>query len=268
MKKATIFLLSFILIYILFVHRTEAIGIGFMRKKEVITKVKYKEIQVNQLEDIYVDRKEDFVFSKLNVDLRKLSPAKKKDAFINLMLPSIRIVHKEILNNRRIVENLKGKRKYSIEEEKYLKEIFKKYKVEFKNFDELESKMIIYPTSLILAQGGLESAWGTSRFFREGNNAFGIWSSKKNEERIAAKSSRKNFTAHLRSYKTLKETVEDICMLMSRADAYKKVRQHINEGTDAYTIADGLTKYSEEGKVYVNKIKRTLKYNKLEKYDK
>ena len=128
--------------------------------------------------------------------------------------------------------------------------------------------MVIYPTSLILAQGGLESAWGTSRFFREWNNAFGIWSSSKAEPRIAAKSSRKTFTAHLRSYETLKETVEDICMLVSRADAYKNLRYYINEGKNVYEIAEGLIRYSEEGKVYIKKIKGTLKYNDLEKYDK
>lgn len=268
MKKTNIFLLSFMFIFILFTHDLKGIGISFMKKKSIITKIKYEKIQVNKLEDIYVERKGNFVFSELNIDLRKLSSIERKDAFIRLMLPSIKVIHKEISNNKRIVEILNKKKKYTLEEEKYLKDIFKKYKVKFKNFKTLESKMVIYPTSLILAQGGLESAWGTSRFFREGNNAFGIWSSSKSEPRIAAKSSRKAFTAHLRSYGTLKETVEDICMLMSRADAYKKVRQYINEEKDVYKIAEGLVKYSEEGRVYVKKIKRTLKYNNLEKYDK
>ena len=33
----------------------------------------------------------------------------------------------------------------------------------------------IVPLSLLIAQGAIESAWGTSRFAREGNNFFGIW---------------------------------------------------------------------------------------------
>ncbi|NOQ67512.1 MAG: hypothetical protein GQ556_09920, partial [Desulfobacterales bacterium] len=31
------------------------------------------------------------------------------------------------------------------------------------------------PTSIILAQGALESSWGSSRFTREGNSIFGMW---------------------------------------------------------------------------------------------
>ncbi|MDP0493061.1 MAG: glucosaminidase domain-containing protein [Fusobacterium sp. JB021] len=267
MKEINKFLFSFIFVSLLFIQEEKCMG-SFFKKESIITDIKYEKIEVNKLEDIYSEREGDFVFSELNIDLRKLSVVKRKEAFIRLMLPSIKVVHKEILNNKRIVSILKSRENYTLEEEEYLKRIFKKYKVKYKDFKTLESKMVIYPTSLILAQGGLESAWGTSRFFREGNNAFGIWSSNKTEPRIAAKSSRKTFTAHLRSYGTLKETVEDICMLISRAEAYKKVRDYINEGENSYKIAEGLIRYSEEGRVYVKKIKGTLKYNHLEKYDK
>lgn len=128
--------------------------------------------------------------------------------------------------------------------------------------------MIIYPTSLILTQGAIESAWGTSRFFREANNAFGIWSTNPNEPRIAAEGSRGNYKPHLKKYDTLKDTVEDITMVISRADAYKNVRKMIWQGKSAYEIVGGLTRYSEEGQEYVKKVRNTMRYNKFEKYDK
>jgi len=44
-----------------------------------------------------------------------------------------------------------------------------------------------HPRSIAIAQAALESAWGTSRFFREANNIFGIRPYHQNEPKIAAK---------------------------------------------------------------------------------
>ena len=208
-----------------------------------------------------------YVFSNVNIDLRKISSEKRKDIFVKLLLPSIKVVEQEILNNRKIVKKLKIKNNLTMAEKVYAENLFKKYKTEYGNWEELESKMIIYPTSLILSQGAIESAWGTSRFFREANNAFGIWSTNINESRISAKGSRGTFTPHLKKYPTLKDTVEDITLVISRSPAYYKVRKMIWEGKSSYEIAGGLIKYSEEGHVYVKKVRNTLSYNKFEKYD-
>ena len=39
----------------------------------------------------------------------------------------------------------------------------------------LLNRVDVIPPSLALAQGANESAWGTSRFSKEGNNYFGQW---------------------------------------------------------------------------------------------
>lgn len=235
--------------------------------ENVITKVKYDEITVNSIEDIYKEREGLYVFSDVNIDLRKISSEKRKDVFIKLLLPSIEVVEQEILNNRRIVKKLKVKNNLTMAEKVYAENLFKKYKTEYGNWKELESKMIVYPTSLILSQGAIESAWGTSRFFREANNAFGIWSTNPNESRIPAKGSRGTFTPHLKKYPTLKDTVEDITLIISRSPAYSHARKMIWEGKSSHEVAGGLVKYSEEGHVYVKKVRNTLSYNKFEKYD-
>lgn len=233
----------------------------------IITEVKYDKVVVNSVEDIYQKRDGLFVFSDVNIDLRKIPSEKRKDVFVKLLLPSIEVVQQEVLNNREIVKKLKVKKELTENEKIYAEKLFKKYRTEYGNWNELESKMIVYPASLILTQGAIESAWGTSRFFREANNAFGVWSTNPNEPRIAAKGSRGNFTPHLKKYDTLKDTVEDITLIISRSPAYTGARKMIWEGKSPYEIAGGLTKYSEEGKEYVRKVRSTLKYNNFHEYD-
>ena len=236
-------------------------------QQRIITEVKYDKIVVNSVEDIYQKRDGLFVFSDINIDLRKIPSEKRKDVFVKLLLPSIEVVQQEVLNNREIVKKLKVKKELTESEKIYAEKLFKKYKTEYGNWNELESKMIVYPASLILTQGAIESAWGTSRFFREANNAFGVWSTNPNEPRIAAKGSRGDFTPHLKKYDTLKDTVEDITLIISRSSAYTGTRKMIWEGKSPYEIAGGLTKYSEEGKEYVRKVRSTLKYNNFHEYD-
>ena len=236
-------------------------------QQRIITEVKYDKIVVNSVEDIYQKRDGLFVFSDINIDLRKIPSEKRKDVFVKLLLPSIEVVQQEVLNNREIVKKLKLKKELTENEKIYAEKLFKKYRTEYGKWNELESKMIVYPASLILTQGAIESAWGTSRFFREANNAFGVWSTNPNEPRIAAKGSRGDFTPHLKKYDTLKDTVEDITLIISRSSAYTGIRKMIWEGKSPYEIAGGHTKYSEEGKEYVRKVRSTLKYNNFHEYD-
>lgn len=235
--------------------------------QKIITEVKYDKIEVNSVEDIYKERDGLFVFSDVNIDLRKIPSDKRKDIFVRLLLPSIEVVQHEIINNRKIVNKLKNKKNLTSYEKIYAEKLFQKYKTEYGKWEELESKMIVYPTSLILSQGAIESAWGTSRFFREANNAFGVWSTNPKEPRIPAKGSRGEFTPHLKKYNSLKDTVEDITLIISRSSAYTKARKMIWDGKSPYEIAGGLTKYSEEGKEYVRKIRSTMKYNNFHQYD-
>lgn len=240
-------------------------------EEELIRKISYKKIKVNSLDDIFETPKKEeelFVFSNVNVDLRKLPAEKRKEAFVNLLLPAINVVHEEIKTNKDIVEKLAVKNELTDEEKIFAENIFKKYKVTYGNWKELQSKMVIYPASLILTQGAIESAWGTSRFFREANNIFGMWSTNPNEPRIPAKGVRANgFVPHLRKYDTIKESVEDIVLTISRADAYKGVRKMLNEDKPAKDVAYGLVKYSEEGEAYVRKVRKTLEFNEFQRYD-
>lgn len=244
--------------------------ITFSQEQNSISTIEYKKIEVNSLEDIkkWKDSDELYAFTKINIDLSKLSPLKRKNTFIDILLPAIKIVNLEIENNKNIVKTLSNKENLTEEEKKYLLTLFEKYKVEYGNWDKLSYRLIKYPTSLILTQGAIESGWGTSRFFKEGNNLFGMWSSNPKEPRIAAKGIRENgFVPHLKKYESVKDSVSDFILNLSRNKAYTTLRKLVNEEKTPKVIATGLINYSEEKEVYVKKVINTMEYNNFVQYD-
>lgn len=277
-KKLVLFLGMFSLFFIFgfknqkYIFNEKNITKDFIKSEKIIDKkegnqnlnINEKEIQKKVKEALSVDSK----VNSEEIDLRSLSSSERKKAFVDMLLPAINEVHEQIKENRAIVEKLAIKTELTPEEKEFCEQLFSKYKVKYGNWKELQGKMIIYPASLILTQGALESAWGTSRFFREGKNIFGMWSTNPNEPRIPANGVRENgFVPHLRKYDSIEESVEDIVMTISISDAYKTVRKLLNEEKSPREVAYGLIKYSEEGTKYVEKVQKTLEYNDFEKYD-
>lgn len=278
-KKLAIFLVMFSLFFI-FGFKNQKNFLNHTNIIKEIEEVKNEEKSVsNEIDSDAIQDKEKVAqitqnevknsdYTQREVDLRELSSIERKKAFVEMLLPAINEVHEEIKENKAIVEKLAIKEDLTPEEKEFCEKLFKTYKVEYGNWKELQGKMVIYPASLILTQGALESGWGTSRFFREGNNIFGMWSTNPNEPRIAANGIRENgFVPHLRKYDTIEESVKDIVMTISVSDAYKTVRKLLNEDKAPREVAYGLIKYSEEGTKYVEKVQKTLEYNDFEKYD-
>lgn len=242
----------------------------FIYGENSIPKVEYKKIELNSLEDInnWKNSEELYAFTKINIDLRNLPAVKKKNTFINILLPAINVVNAEIKNNKKIVKTLSQKENLTPKEKTYAENLFKKYRVEYGDWEKLDSRLIIYPTSLILTQGAIESAWATSRFFREANNLFGMWSTNPNEPRIPAKGVRDNgFIPYLKKYESVKDSVADFVLNLSRNSAYNQLRELLNENHPPEVVAKGLIKYSEEGETYVKKVINTMEYNNFTVYD-
>ena len=125
-----------------------------------------------------------------------------------------------------------------------------------------------HPVSITLAQAAMESAWGTSRFFREANNVFGMWSKNPKDKRIAAGEKRGGKrTIWLRKFDTIEESIWEYYKTIGRAKAYKKLREYRYESDDVYKIVKGLDKYSELGQEYVDTIATLIWHNDLTQYD-
>ena len=144
----------------------------------------------------------------------------------------------------------------------YLKKI---YKVDTN--EKLLYALKPHPVSIVLAQAAIESAWLTSRFTKNANNIFGVWSFDKNEPRILATGSRGKKNVYLKKYKNYREAVENYYFNLGRAWAYADFRKLRTETDDPYALLPHLKIYSEKREAYVDMLKSVIKFNKFEQYD-
>ena len=149
---------------------------------------------------------------------------------------------------------------------KHIQSLRGKYKAA--NNTDLLSALKPHPISLTLAQGAMESAWGTSRFFKKANNVFGVWSFNKNEKRIAAKKKRKNKTIWIKKYDSIEDSVENYYHILATGPAYREFRKEKMRSNDPLILATKLDKYSEKGSQYGKELISMIKYNKFRKFDK
>jgi Bax protein len=123
----------------------------------------------------------------------------------------------------------------------------------------------IIPVSLILAQGALESSWGTSRFTREGNSLFGLWTWSKYGIIPNNRDEGKNHK--IEAYDSILASLRKYTLTLNRVDAYADFRTIRTKSLDPYKLADGLQLYSERGEEYVLDIKQVISSNNLTEYD-
>lgn len=189
-----------------------------------------------------------------------------KKMFISVILPAVLIAKYNITIEREKLEKLKMKKKWTKEDSSYVHDMKLQYKAS--DLENLLHKMISLPNSIVLAQAAVESGWGQSRFFREGNNVFGIWSYNKNEPRLQASVKRPNATVHVKAYKDISHSILDYFKTLGKARAYRDLRSAASETDDPFELLPLLKYYSERRISYVNQLKKIIEQNNLTQYDK
>jgi Bax protein len=205
----------------------------------------------------------------------------KKATFFEYMLPMIRGANKVIVADRVIVAPLHAKfvegQTLSIDEQNKLTSLFEKYSIEIDgelavgDFDALLLRCDIVPEALVLAQSANESAWGTSRFATKGNNFFGLWCFSRG---CGLTPLRRNAGAkhEVAKFDTVNQGVRRYVHTINTNNAYKqlrKVRAKLRTDNKSITgsiLAEGLLRYSERGKAYVEEIQSMIRFNKLQRY--
>lgn len=263
-----LFLLFFIIIFVKAVHdaRTTKIHkkkIGFKFKKIAI--IYNKIYRYSDIVSINCDEVVPIVYTKV-ISLKNLPIPERKKKFIDIMLPSILIANFEIKQKRKFVLYLLNKIKIGKEilpqEEKELNKLLTEYRVE--DINELLTKLNTNPVSIVLAQAAIESGWGTSRFFVEANNVFGVWTFNKKE---ASKIKAKKANVYLKAYKSILDSVKDYYKSINLSWAYAKFRKVRLTTDDPLLLSNHLEKYSTLRRVYVERLKIIIKSNNLTKYD-
>jgi Bax protein len=201
-------------------------------------------------------------------DLSELSVKDRKRRFIHLMLPAILLAQEKIAVERiqveRLLENAE-EQGFSSEDSIELNRFLEKFNA--KNERDLLNRLHPHPLSIILAQAAIESGWGSSRFFKEANNAFGIWSYNTNEPRIVAGESRGEGAIFLRSYDTLFESVYDYLLVVARGHAYRDFRNIRRKSQNPYRLIWFLSNYSEKRLGYVSSLRTIIEFNDFIQYD-
>ncbi|RMG72783.1 MAG: mannosyl-glycoprotein endo-beta-N-acetylglucosamidase [Nitrospirae bacterium] len=204
------------------------------------------------------------VIYKRVVSLSALSAEQRKEAFVRLMLPSILLAQEEIKRERERVLKLKEKVdrgfELSNDEYTYLSSLFSKYKTS--SIDILLRRLNTHPVSIILAQAALESGWGTSRFFVQGNNVFGIWTFKKDRGLKAVSSE-----ARVSTYPSLLDAVRDYLFNINVGWAYRGFRIKRTSSEEPLKLINYLENYSELRSEYVNRLNHIIRSNHLERFD-
>jgi len=199
------------------------------------------------------------------------SSTKKKNLFIQIILPLILEENNKIKIDRRKLFNVLNKNKNTNAEKKWLNLKFKQYGVLNKDLLTLKIRMDEIPVSLAIAQAAKETGWGTSRFALEGNALFGQWTW--SGEGIKPAGVDNDATHKIMKFKILKSSVRAYQRNLNTHSSYKSFRLARAElrdnkmKLDSLILANYLDKYAETGKEYVKILKQIIKQNNLTEFD-
>lgn len=234
--------------------------------EELVLDIQYVEVDsVEQITSINDSLVAPYVYSGVE-DLKRLPVDRSKKAFVNAVLPAILVTKYQIKQKQKKLGQLIHKEEWSKADSVLYQAMVEQYDEE--NLEALIIKMTPHPTSIALAQAAVESGWGSSRFFRQANNLFGIWSYNRNEPRIPAKFARTDQSVYLKKYENIKESIEDYFTLMASGSAYQSFRKALLEPQqDPFKLVNHLQYYSERRMAYVNQLKTIIRQNNFTKYD-
>ena len=225
-----------------------------------------KKIKTSDDIKIFTSKKIEPINYTNTISLNKLQVSEKKQKFFHMILPAILISKANLKHKRERVLSLINKPLEELPKEdvQFLEDLYKKYKTN--DNKKLANRLKTHPVSIILAQAAIESAWGESRFFKKGNNIFGMWSYNKNEPRIKALGTRNGKAIYVKKYANISDAIDDYFVVIGRG-AYKSFRKQRNITDNPLELVKYLVNYCELGN-YPNKLRKFIVHNKLRDFDK
>ena len=196
---------------------------------------------------------------------------KKKELFIQIVLPLILEENKKIKLERKTLFSILNKNSNSEAEKNWLKSKFKQYGVVNRDLPTLKIRMDEIPVSLAIAQAAKETGWGTSRFAQEGNALFGQWTY--TGDGIKPAKSDKNENHKVMKFKILKASVRAYQRNLNTHKSYREFRKvraiqrDVLGDLNSLELVNYLDKYAETGNEYIKILKKIIEQNKLTDFD-
>lgn len=207
----------------------------------------------------------------------------RKEAFFSYLNTFVEAENKKIAETRAILQPMwevvrLGQRLSDVEYATLL-DVAEEYRLDVAELSdrqvmrELMKRVDVIPTSLVLAQAATESAWGTSRFAREGNNIFGQWCF---DEGCGLVPNRRgqNATHEVRAFSSVQASISAYFRNLNTNHSYEDMREMRAQmrvqgrSLDSMVLARGLTRYSERGMAYVHEVQDIIRINRLNALDK
>lgn len=221
---------------------------------------------------------------KLPLDLETLPSSEKKSVFLRSLLPHILAENERLKRDRSralgLRDELAAEGALSAVEEEWLRGLLARYRVKAPAdealtdavADRLLLKLNVIPPSLALAQAAIESAWGTSRFAKLGNNLFGQWVFTKDGGLVPLERP-EGAEYSVAKFDSVSASVKAYMLNLNSLWAYRPLRT-LRDGLSAKgevltgaPLAPGLEKYSVRRKAYVREIVSVIKVNDFARYD-
>ena len=238
------------------------------------------EKQLNALERINIQKKHIISYKDIEpindslvkpidylnvISLNNLPVKEKKQYFIDMILPAILIAKEEYRERLEWVNRATSVDSLSNDDKQILANMMKTYRA--KNVNDLKIRLITHPTSIVLAQASIESGWGTSRFFVDADNVFGVWSFNKSDPRIPSLSTRYGKHMYLYKYSSLSESIDGYFKLLATRLPFNTFRMERSKTNNPYKLVEYLSDYSELGEEYVEALKTQIRHNNFTRYD-
>ena len=196
---------------------------------------------------------------------------KRKDFFIQIILPLIIQENNNIRLDRKILFKIINKSNNTAPEIKWLEKKYKQYGVKSKNLSTLKIRMDEIPTSLAISQAAKETGWGTSRFAQEGNALFGQWTW--SGDGLKPKDAEKGEGHKVMKFNVLQASVRAYQRNLNTHSTYKEFRKaraelrDLDKPLDSMVLSKYLNKYAETGNQYVEVLQKIIKQNNLQDFD-
>jgi len=208
-------------------------------------------------------------FTAADLDMSNLKDVTdKKKRFFDFMRPIINDENNKVLALReKLLRAKKNNNKHDFVAKVAEDYSIKNWTGSKENWEKLLERVDAVALEVALAQSANESAWGQSRFAKQGNNFFGQWCYQKGCGLVPEK--RDKGTRHeVAKFKTVNDSVRSYIKNINTGRVYaplRKVRREDREQgkpANAYNQAGGLIKYSQRREAYVKEIRSMIRVNK------
>jgi Bax protein len=209
------------------------------------------------------------------VDERKL-------AFFQFLIPLVQEENQAILKKRerilKIKSELQSTGTVSRESRRYIEGLVEEYRFEHEELtlrekvDKLLLRVDKIPVSMALAQAATESAWGTSRFAKGGNNFFGQWCFRQGCGEIPLERS-EDARHEVAVFASARDSVRSYFRNINTHRAYRRMREmraalrETGKHIAGLELIQALGSYSERGQDYIKELEQIIAHNQLSLLD-